>query len=182
MRRALGAPRSRTLFVRRTHSPRCPPMGLARAFIIAGALTTPGCTTRPEAPFWIAHQAYSLVLVASGPMHLTSDLAARLAPISDSATFRLRVDSIARDSVFGSYAGQTPHFWVMFRGIEDTAFVATRSGNRWRIALTPNAVDTGMDLSGVLGAPPFRGTWVVRDALGHQGTFEMRRMNGRRHR
>jgi hypothetical protein len=132
-----------------------------------------GCAVREAHPFWSANSPYQLVLVAAAPRLLTPERERAIAPVSDSAVLQLRVDSIARDSVYGRLTGETPHFWVQFRATGGDRFTAVRTGRRWLIAINAHATDTGLTLLGEEANGHIHGVWEPRVWSRARGVFAL---------
>ena len=122
------------------------------------ALTAWACAPRDVGAFWRPGARYALTLRAAG------DTAAALT---------LAVDSIARDTVFGSASGPGRPFPVAFRAVGGDRFVATRQRERWRIRLNPHVADAGLLLSGELSHGRVRGAWETLYTSSQRGAFDV---------
>ena len=124
------------------------------------ALALCGCASRHDVDaFWRPGARYALTLRAGG---------------DSTVALALAVDSVARDTAFGSAsAGPVRPFPVAFRAIGGDQFVATRDRERWRLRLNPQVTDTGLLLSGELSHGRLRGAWETPYTSAHRGTFEV---------
>jgi hypothetical protein len=125
-----------------------------RALFI-GLSVTLGCKPRGVEAFWHAAGRYNLVLYGA----------------ADSTTLVLAVDSIARDTVFGSANGASRPFPVALHAVGGDQFIGTRDRERWAIRLNPQVTDTGFLLSGELSNGRLRGGWTPLRTSPARGTF-----------
>ncbi len=141
---------------------------------LVSSLLLAACGSETPNP-WTDGSSYTLTMVADTPRTIHPEIEARLSPISDTARFRLRIDSTRADSVFGVYEGENPHFWPPFWpdvGIRHP-LVITRMGSGWLLDLNPRMLDAGMDLRGTTRVLPLRGNWRDRSPGGETGSFSL---------
>ncbi|WP_337171340.1 hypothetical protein [Gemmatimonas aurantiaca] len=111
-------------------------------------------------------------MVADTPRVILPEVAVRIAPVTDTATYWLEIDSVKANVLFGRYGGANPHFWVPFwsdRKVNE--FRAVRSDSGWIFDLAPNVLDAGVDLTTRSGSPPVHGTWRDRSPISQGGAF-----------
>ena len=125
--------------------------------VVMALLALIGCAPSGLDGFWRTDTRYALSLNAA----------------TDSLVLNLAVDSIARDTVFGSATGTPGPFPVMFRAVGGDRFVGTRDRERWAIRLNSQAIDTGLLLSGELSHGRLRGGWTPPFESRHRGTFSV---------
>lgn len=129
------------------------------------------CGGREADAFWQPGGVYRLALTATGPRLITPESEHYLAPVSDTASLRLVVDSVARDTTFGRVDGDTRHFWVPFRAVGGDRFIASRQRERWRLVVNPQVTDTGLLLEGERSHGRIRGRWHARSPSPPRGSF-----------
>jgi hypothetical protein len=117
-----------------------------------------GCASRDLDDYWHSGSHYDLTLRAG---------------LDTTTTLGLAVDSIVRDTVYGTATGSAGRFPVAFRAIGGDQFVATRHREHWYIHLNPHVADTGLLLSGELSHGRLRGTWEPPYTSTRRGTFEI---------
>jgi len=129
----------------------------------------------PSGEFWQAGRHYTIRMRVTNRAPLIPELERAWAPLSDTTSVALRLDSLARDSLYGTYEAYFRHFGVMVGAIGDAPqrFAGHLVGDSLEIELTPNATDAGLHLRGrrrVDGG--FAGKWYL-DQGSTSGTFAL---------
>ncbi len=132
-----------------------------------------GCTLNADR-FWRMGTEYHLTLAMTISPTLTPESQRYFEPVSDSATLLLRVDSVARDTIFGRVDGDTRHFPIAFHAVGGDRFIAVSRGERWRIFINSHATDTGLSLVGERAQNRISGDWEPRFPSPARGSFDLR--------
>jgi hypothetical protein len=147
------------------------PMRLGAALAI---LTVPGCAKQDNA-FWQAGARYDVTLVVA---ERSASLQAKRDSLRlrDTIPITLEVDSLARDSVFGSYHADWTALgtWVGAASPSPQRFAGRSLGPRLTVVLSPNAIDAAATMTGKIDGGQATGTWVVESAA-VRGTFNIGR-------
>ena len=138
--------------------------------ILAATLVSGSCSPKGQGAFWTGPGSYEVSLMGSGeqPLRDTTGKA-------DTLVVLVHVDSIARDSLFGSYESDFRRVGLMVgRASPGPQYVVGRiSGGASSLELTPDATDAGLLLEGKVAGRAMHGTWHT-EAHGRSGLFTLR--------
>lgn len=128
--------------------------------LVAGALAA--CRSSDQHDFWAAPAEYILTLRVTNRASLTPELERAFAPLVDTTTVLLKIDSVAEDSLHGSYVADFRHFGVAVGAVgpEPQLVAGEFKGDSLALVLTPNATDAGMILRGVFKGASVSGRWM----------------------
>jgi hypothetical protein len=129
--------------------------------------TTSACGVREK-------QERHLVARRSYTAHLAvTSTGSQPSQLRDSTAVVLSVDSVRRDSVFGTYTANFRQIGVLAgrAGPGPQIFVGRQAESRISLRLTPDATDAGVLLEGVSSNGVLAGTWRT---IGHQAAGEFR--------
>ena len=138
-------------------------------------LVVVGCRSGDGGGLWSQGRQYDLVLVVTKRSPMTPERQAALAPLVDSLTARMAVDSVRRDSVFGTYATDFTHLGVMVGGAGPgpKLFAGSAARSAVNLELSPDATDAGLHLTGQTTRSGAEGTWNVESGR-TEGRFILR--------
>ncbi len=141
----------------------------------APLLVAIGCRTNDSGNLWGQGRQYDLMLVVTKRPAMTPERQAATAPLVDSLTAHMAVDSVRRDSVFGTYSADFLHLGIMAgrAGTTSQAFVGSARGSAVDLELSPDATDAGLRLTGKSTGNGAAGTWSV-EAGRAEGRFTLR--------
>ena len=134
-----------------------------------------GCRRGDGGGLWSQGRQYDLVLVVTKRSPLTPERQAAIAPLVDSLTARMAVDSVRRDSVFGTYTTDFTHLGVMVgrAGSGPHVFAGSAASSTVNLELSPDATDAGLHVTGQSTRSGAEGTWNVESGR-TEGRFTLR--------
>jgi hypothetical protein len=144
---------------------------------IAGATLISGCQRSRERTLWLAPSDYDVQLVVAERGRLTAELQQAVGRTRDTAMVLVHVDSIVRDSIFGSYTSESMHsLGVMVgRATPGPQLIAGSIGaGRFSLTLSPDARDAGLILEGASVGDTGDGSWRVESGA-TKGNFHISR-------
>lgn len=96
--------------------------------------------------------------------------------VEDSATVLLTVDSIAGDTLFGTYSPRLDRLGLRVGRVTPgpQVFVAKLTNDSIWFELTPDAADAGLEGHGVMADSGYTGVWIT-DATHARGMFRLTR-------
>lgn len=126
--------------------------------VIGGTMPLSGCQGSPAPTLWMAPGDYDMQMVvtergATNPQSQQS---------RDSAVVRVYLDSLVRDSVFGSYALESVHSLGIMAGRATPGpqlVAGSVKGERFTLSLSPDARDAGVSIEGTSANRVAEGTW-----------------------
>ena len=74
--------------------------------IVTAVCLVGACHSSSRKDFWLARRDYDIELVVKTPGGITPEMRQTLGSLSDTALVQMRLDSVARDSIFGTYKGE----------------------------------------------------------------------------
>jgi hypothetical protein len=138
-------------------------------------LAIASCSVSSTERFWQRGDVYDLTMRVT--QRSPSLQAARdSGRLRDMIQVSLRVDSIAADSVFGSYQAdwQPLGMWIGNTPPTPQRFAGRLTANELSITLSPAVIDASARLHGTLVDGSGHGTWEV-DGAAAEGDFDLRR-------
>lgn len=138
-------------------------------------LVAVACRTDNGGSLWSPGRRYDLALVVTKRSAMTPERQAATAPLVDSLTVPMTVDSVRRDSVFGTYAVDFIHLGVMVgrAGPGPQVFAGRVAGSAVNLELSPDATDAGLHLTGRSTRTGVEGTWSIESER-TEGRFTFR--------
>lgn len=144
---------------------------------LGGVILLSGCQRSQTQALWVAPGDYDLQLVVTERGRLTPELQQAVGRMTDTSIVRVHVDSIARDSVFGSYTPGNLHaLGVMVgRATPGPQLIAgTIGAGQLSLTLSPDARDAGLVLEGTSDGDAGEGNWRVESGT-TKGRFHISR-------
>lgn len=144
---------------------------------LGGATLLSGCQRSQTQAFWVAPGDYDLQLVVTERGSLTPELQRAVGRVTDTSTVRVHVDSMARDSVFGSYTPGNVHALGVMVGRATPGpqlFAGIVGDGRLSLTLSPDARDAGLVLEGTSAGDAGEGSWRIESGA-TKGRFRISR-------
>jgi hypothetical protein len=144
--------------------------------IVAAVCLAAACQTSLKKDFWLAPGDYDVQLVVKKRGALTPELRQALSRLSDTALVHMRLDSVARDSIFGTYTGEIHTLGIMAGRVTPgpQAVAGSIRNGRFSLELSPDATDAGVILDGEVADGQAIGTWHTETGPTN-GSFVVRR-------
>ena len=135
-----------------------------------------GCRTRDgDSRFWASGGRYAGQFRITQRSELTPERAQALKLLLDSIDVTIQIDSIHRDSLYGTYQARLAALGLMASPVDGSRNLAGRfESSSFEIELNPWVNDAGLWLRGRLAGALATGTWQVEHGVG-QGTFTIGR-------
>jgi hypothetical protein len=144
---------------------------------LGGATLLSGCQRSQTQELWVAPGEYDLQLVVTERGSMTPELQQAAVRTTDASTVRIHVDSMARDSVFGSYTPGDLHALGVMVGRATPGpqlFAGNVGKGRLSLTLSPDARDAGLILEGTSAREAGEGSWRVESGA-TKGRFQISR-------
>lgn len=152
------------------------PLMPLRPLLAIGALVSVcGCGRPGESAFWEVNRSYLVELHATRRWPLPLEWQ-DFRPLSDSLRIVIRLDSMTRDSLFGSYDGNLRILGVRAGTSADTSrrVIGRIAGDSVHLTVEPAVRHGELWLTGVLVGEELRGQWVTNASPRIEGRFEIR--------
>jgi hypothetical protein len=150
---------------------------ISRVFhLIVVSLTTLSCVSENATPFWESSRTYEFALRVSEEVRVLPERRPFVGEAADTTTIVLQVDSLVRDTLYGTYGAEFMRLGLMMEAIASNArLVRGYVGNdSLRLQLLPDAADTGLWLIGAVRQGQLEGEWYPEIGSG-RGTVTARR-------
>lgn len=143
--------------------------------VLTATVAMADCRGAERRDFWQAGREYVLEMRVVNRPALTAELQQYFAPLSDTSRVVLRLDSLIRDSVYGTYDANFRHLGVIIGAVGPAAqqFAGRASDDSIDIQLSPNAADAGLWVRGQWHGHSLTGRWATERGS-TKGTFVIR--------